>query len=647
MKSLLLVLILVSRPVWAQTQSSSPSRASEVDLTSNQIKELSNRFTRSIKEAQVDSQLLEVNEIKTIVESNKIEESDLNTPSVIATKKAKAKKEFEDEFKKLSKEEIDKLAQKLQLDSYGLVEGKTQGKLRDYFSERIQKALYGPGAQGERLKIKEMKIVDHKVYNDLYESQLGKAVLLDLSNYCYNQLAPKSTSPGASDVFTQWKSLISGSCDPSKTKSRANLGACIDSLDDSKPPAAPAGTSNPSGNTTPDPYLALKDQFSKLGSPQDASAFFENYFTICSSIIPHMCEAYTFCKASDKTPWKNDEYFRNVSATFCDEIQDPTDKKGINSCDVQARLKAFRVNLELAKKNKDQYENATDGYRRSGKTFDLDGDGNSADDTYQSRGENSIDSITTITSQDTDKILADAAKEELDEFTKNDCKNQPENPECKAFFYNEDEALKFQQSSLVYTAATELEKRRIDELNTQGKDKLEEYLRAKGYIDLAEKLSSTPPDQVVAMAKARFESERESSFKKMEEAFNRRQVDSKNQGSNSSASTSVESDINKKKDKNFTQLVLFNNVITSYLQIKNNKNEVVGDNKRVFERERERLAKGESGGDEQALEFFANMGSGNSNSSSGSSRNEVDEGNSMVSVEFIDSLLQDKRETTP
>ena len=111
----------------------------ENELSQQQQNELSNRFVTSIKEAEIDSKMLQVEQIKQIVEKNKITDADVKIGSTATQPKIDAaKQEFEQAFATLNEDQVKQLSEKLNLDSYGFVKGKESKAMMEFFSKRIQ-----------------------------------------------------------------------------------------------------------------------------------------------------------------------------------------------------------------------------------------------------------------------------------------------------------------------------------------------------------------------------------------------------------------------------------------------------------------------------------------------------------------------------
>lgn len=94
-------------------------------------------------------------------------------------------KEIEDCIKSKFGDDFDpeEFAKKTDLKSFDRTSSKDAKSIREYLSERISNALHGKKEKG-----KMIKLVNHGVYSELYRSQVGKNILMDVSTYCIANL---------------------------------------------------------------------------------------------------------------------------------------------------------------------------------------------------------------------------------------------------------------------------------------------------------------------------------------------------------------------------------------------------------------------------------------------------------------------------
>lgn len=138
---------------------------------------------RKLKEQETENALVQ---IKAQQVEEKLSDSDL----LKACKENKQKiQDIEECIKSKFDEEgvVEEFADRVDLKSFDINASKNSTTIRKYLSERLRKALYGEPKKG-----KMQKLVDHEVYSKLYRSQIGKNILMDVSNYCIVNLGIKS-----------------------------------------------------------------------------------------------------------------------------------------------------------------------------------------------------------------------------------------------------------------------------------------------------------------------------------------------------------------------------------------------------------------------------------------------------------------------
>jgi hypothetical protein len=85
------------------------------------------------------------------------------------------------------------IASKLELESYNKGASSSASSIRDYLSKRLYKAIHGVDRDSKKLAdFKDRKIVNHDVYYQLYEEQIGKNTLLEVSKYCLENFGLKN-----------------------------------------------------------------------------------------------------------------------------------------------------------------------------------------------------------------------------------------------------------------------------------------------------------------------------------------------------------------------------------------------------------------------------------------------------------------------
>jgi hypothetical protein len=165
MRYLFSFLLVVSFSAWAQ--GSRPKKLSKAE------QEEANKYLAAAKAIEIEKQLSESELLKecktkpnaTLDEIQSCVQQKITDPSFNA-----------EEF-----------AKKTNLRSFDLDASKDATSIRKYLSERLNRALYGePDAKKMR------KLVNQEVFYELYRTQIGNNILMDISNYCLSNFGHKN-----------------------------------------------------------------------------------------------------------------------------------------------------------------------------------------------------------------------------------------------------------------------------------------------------------------------------------------------------------------------------------------------------------------------------------------------------------------------
>ena len=609
-------------------------------------RQLSDRLVTSVFEAQFDKQFSAVPEVAECLNTYRI------TPAMIGTQQALDVQRQADECLKtkinssMSEADLQRISNELGLEAFGVVKGKNSTEVIDYFSKRLKRIMTGETETANK-KLKEQKLVDQKTYIDLYETQLGKSILLEIAQYCSHTLQKEqgagatgaSCPGGAGTIFDIIEGLASGSDEAQRSASMIGNLAC---LHDKGPTTQPSG----------DIYQNfLRDVAKQSGpgalSPADTATRIRKIFDNCTTLIPLMCEAHEYCKCLAANPGNSSACASNRASTaansnsgFCGPFQPTpsrssvppgtqatrTPVKGEASCHVVARLRGYRLNLAETDKIQEQLRTQYSG----GRQLVEHGGGSYRSD--QAGPNENLDALTSLTTKDASEIIKDDKFEkQADDIDQQRCFANPERPDCYPSFYNADEAARLANASIGYNAATQVELARLD-LTERDEEKLKKYLEERGYLDLVAKLDSgVTNSEIVKAAKQRLEAERDASLNQMQQAFERQQLKEGDDTRNQLKASAITDELRSRKET-FQQLILFNNVVTSYLSIQrrgpDNNLTSAGTNTRALRRELDAL--NQEGND--SLRFFNENISDN---------NQLQDNESpLVDTGFLDAVLR-------
>jgi hypothetical protein len=561
---LITLLTLLISPAFAQT---------DID-----VEALSQRFVSTVVESRITRQFAEVPQIADCLQddTNVVSEDDLKTgdKDAVRNKIRTAQKNASDCIKKklenVQGEELEKVSKELGLKEYGLVKGQGTKAIVDYFSKRFEKVFFTTkNGKTDRM------IVDQTLFFDIYESQIGKSVLLEISNYCMNQLDLTQSTNRAGF----YNALQATPPDISKF---------TDTFEKNRPAT---NSVDPSPDAIYDEFLTdvVGQAPGSTLDPTSTKNRLESVYKNCTQIIPNLCKVYQEClcdfnkqveTAKGKAPPScnglpsgTDYQTQCVSGTTTSitagstQIVEPT--RGRNSCHVEARLRAHRTNLNLVNEQQTLLRNEYGG----GAQLNAATSGN---DVYQG-GDQSIDDLTSLSSKDIDEIQMGDEKSE-------ECKLD----DCSQFSFDASESSKFANTAAAYSAVTAIELKKLKDSQNDD-EKLIGFLKSKGYNDLADEVSnkSRGTDLIVQDALQRFESHREATFGEMAKAFERKQLVGDEQ-TRTQKIDDIKSDL-KNRSNDFKQLVLFNNVVMSFLNIQRRKSdgslEDAGTNVKSLQRE--------------------------------------------------------------
>jgi hypothetical protein len=477
--------------------------------------ELKDRFTSTIKDGWVENKMADSPNVKKCIDDNKITPEDLENVQAADAKQAKAV----DCFNKLnlSAEELKKLETSLGLGGLKLVEGNDTKKMTEYLTKRLQRALYGENNQllDGFVKIKRknqatassLKLVDQKIFVDLYEMQMGKNIVFEISKYCYRDLQYNFAQ--GMDKKIEAVSMIG-------PQTKENEVA-----DFTDEPPKTATTSEGS-----------KKVFEQL-NPSVSDDLQHGFISGCAFTMKLLCAVYE---------------------------KKPTEKRGELSCLTLKNLRAYRNTLATLQ---------SEGYKKlwtdiaSGKGFNRKVPG---DQYNPNQDGQTFDDLTSLTSKDVQAAYGEDTTNVTSELKQKGCDQHPETPDCAKFFFKANEDVMIKNAETKNKMAIEFEKQKLDKI-TERKS-LKEYLNQRGYTDLIAELETltTPIDAFINdKVFPRFKAEKQAQFEQLAGSFERKQIKEKDTVGIKKVDNYI-TEIKNKKNQ-LSELVTFNNVVMSYLSI--------------------------------------------------------------------------------
>lgn len=558
-----------------------------------------------IKDVEVQDKLEKTDQFQKCKKEFKPGISDSEKTNLIT----EAQKCFQEEINKGSKDlkQLEELSEKLGLQEYGIVKSKNVQEIQKYLNDKMYKSMTGvdPSEKDlqkfkESMKFGNKKNIDQAKFIEIYKAQIGKNVLFEISRFCFENLR-KSNSQVA-NFAEHWDSYTAGSIQQS-----------INSLDD---------TGNPSfGNiTTSDKEQIYKDVFTSIqGSGSGLTPdMLKSFFVDCASVILPMCEKFE----------------KSQSATTTKSHANSNKETGSSACLTKTRIHQYRKGLAQAEKISDEFKKMTNDENSlgllmaglSGEPIKFYGEGNDPK-------EDSIDDLTNYTARDI--IEGGHASSALIDKKAQDCLNSPGSDECSGFITEDSESLEKAKHNIEIqlTLQKEIELEKIRKILNQNDQDLDKFLEEKGYFEILSKLKdgSLKQEDIPNLIAQSFEAKKAALIAEINSKVAKRQLPKNSQPDNSNVQAAV--DETKSERSRMAQVVLFNNIITSHLEIKDGKdrNKVVGSNINVWKREEDSLKI--AGVDENLFQNIKTTTSG----SKGADKQEV-----IVDLSTIDELLGKK-----
>lgn len=555
MKKLILPLVLLPILAWAEVQ----------EISDGEIK---NKFLTVVKDVEVEGMLSKTTEFNDCREKNKFDPK-------ASDKDTKLKEATECFKKKLSgknPEALKKLADDLNLQSYGLIKSKNVSDITDYLTKKMIKSLTGQDQDKvtkESLQWKNQKVVDQKVFIDLYTNQLVKSALMEVSRFCFENLRNNSATTSFEEHWGP-NSGIDMSKDP----------AIGDINDQGKGEFFKGSSSSANSSNDPDPSEVYKNLISGITSGKSIDAtLYNNFFGYCQKALPVLCDDFKKNGASVANSSNN-----NTTTTS------GTMSKGANACLTLDRLRSIRTamkNTELVAKQFD--EMGADKNKFALKMLN-------DPKIYQrgnGQGEESLDELSSFSSSD---MLEGAEKNDLAKLEEK-CKAGGEGgSECDEYLVKGDDLDKaINNVETEMNLKREIEIERVKQLKTKPEE-LEKYLTDNGLFDLLEKFKdpNSGIDIEAEIGKV-YDARKVAEIEALKLKVGKRQVseDEYKTLSDTDKADRIKENITETKEERarLAQVVMFNNIITSQLSLKDKKTgKEVGRNVNAWKKEMKGLS---------------------------------------------------------
>lgn len=450
---------------------------------------------------------------------------------------------FSEKLKGKSKEQLQALSDKLGLQDYKLVQGQNVQDITQYLSDRLYKAMKGVDRSEEKFfTLKNKKLVDQRVYFDLYRTQLTKNALFEISRFCFTHFRYKPTPQNPTSFFEYWSAW-----DPNdQNNSYSDLGDGYQNTSDFNSSDKSKVYQSISKN------IGTSSQL--LASSETNSSRISSIYVKCVEQIGKMCEDY---------------------------VADPTKTVGKRACLTKDRM----VNIKKAVAKTDELlenwaEDSTKGFTLDLSSFEI----GSTEDT-------SVDALTNYSSGDfLERQNANTSQAEKAER----CANEPDIAECEEFFLSGDVDQINKSVQVRSTLRNEIELATIKEIKAD-RQKLEEYLRENGYINILNAYKENTSIDIEAELNKEYEARMKAMEDGISNRLTNRQVQTEARDgedtapviSDDSKKDAIERNANEfvNERARLAQVVMFNNIITSHLSLSTEGGEKIGRNRNVLKKE--------------------------------------------------------------
>jgi hypothetical protein len=542
--------------------------------------EIKNHFAALVKDTEVENKLHATPEFATCRDKNKFDPKIASDPAKLKD----ATDCFTDKLKGKSDAELKKLADSLQLESYGLIKSKNVKDINEYLANKMIKALTGQDpAEKNQAKIKEQllfrnqKFVDQSVFIELYINQLGKNALIEVSRFCFEDLRLITPTNTATNFFDYWSGL-------KKDDNGSFITNIVGLTDDGKPKF---GDQDAIAGLDPTKKEEVYNEMIKgVSSNEIVSNDLEAFFGFCQSSIKPLCDDFkssnavvndgkTVATTSPTTP----------PATTPPSTQNST--RGAKACLTMSHLQSVRTAISKSKQLLESMNKLSDEDKKTAINLVLK-EPIKVYEKGKGAGEQTLDELTSVASTDFLENQDQAYQQQVD-----DCAKDGSGSGCEDNLGKKETFDKvIHNIEMESNLKREIELARFEDLR-KDKQKLKDYLEENGYLALLK----DDPD-LKDMTKVKEAIEKNFNAKKIAtiEALNtkvgKRQASENDTNQDKKVKVEDMAKESKSERARLAQVVLFNNIISSHLTLyrKNNgKNEKISRNVNVWKKEQASL----------------------------------------------------------
>lgn len=622
MKTLIFALIFSFTAI-AQSQQNQP----EVRLTDSEINNKLISVARDIENERILAGIPDFDRCKQQFQFDPSK----STEDMRRTASQNAAKCFRDAVAtKNNAQEIGQISDKLNLEAYKLIPSKSVEEITKYLSNKMYKSLTGIDYEEQdmvkriqSLKFnKNKKIVDQKIFIELYKNQIAKNALTEVSRFCFENLRIQGVSTTTSFQDHWGTYLTQGNFDDVITASPNNQSP--PGVTDVAP--TPFGNST-AGNSRQDKDAAYREIVGSMfpNPPIPSDRIISDFFIFCGKQIHKLCSDFEKDVKVDGSAG---------STVVVDGDGNAVAAKGSKACISKSRIIAF----QKAKRASEQIiaDFNTNG---GGNNFKLLDDPNEVVKMYgngQDRQEKSLNEITNSSSLD-----FFTATESEDTQRAAACANNGSAADCDEFVIVDDSRNKIQYNiEIEYTAKREAEIQRVKKLVAGDRQTLLDYLKANGYLEAAKDYEDGKNPKLEEIVGKAWEARKLALQAEIQDRLGKRQI---TQTESVQQINNVERKLANARDNakdrlseraRLARVVFFNNIISSNLNLQTTSGTSLGRNAQALSGELDTLE------NQVAGNLFQNLRDSVQGGASGGAPTRAPSGQeSITDISFLDQFL--------
>ncbi len=539
-------------------------------------------ITSQIRDLEVQEMLRQTSEFDECRRKNQFTAGD--SPAVRDQKTKAAQECFRRKVSDLrDPRRLQQLSELLNLQQYGLVKSKNVRDIQNFLDDKMYKAMTGVDRQEadkrkliDSLKFKNKKHLDQALFIDLYKTQLSKNALYEVSRFCFESFRKEGATSTGKSFGEYWKEHFQENlqvADVTDTGSAVDFGAMTDPEKKEK---------------------VYEDIFRSLsigGQNGLEREKLSQFFMTCGAMIRPLCDGFKDSArqnmqanrsmvglgAATATPATGQPATRTATPAATDpgaeapEAQAPEataqsaggPRKGAVACLAQNKVMEIKKALADTQKIREQFDQMAENPQSAalaligGKIF-----------TPGQDGAETLDNLSNYTSADV--LEGGSRQNDQAQSAAQRCSSNPELATCENFFVNQEQLDRAKHDvDMEMTLKREVEMARVRALKAQDQQKLEDYLREQGYFPLLQRLQAgnLTDEQLVEEIGAQFEAKKMATLAQINRNLGSRQVRAEANPDEIRRASETSIKQSKEERARMAQVVLFNNIITSHLEL--------------------------------------------------------------------------------